>query len=104
MSVTPKPSSTVVLIRDSDNGPEILFVRRRAGDAFGEAYTFPGGVLDDNEADAEQFCTGIDSAEANAVLGTESGGLDYFSAVVRELYEETGLLLCTAEPVVFGQR
>ena len=99
MPVNPKPSSTVVLVRDTDRGPEILFVRRRAGDAFGEAYTFPGGVLDDNESEAERYCTGLGPAEANAVLGIESGGLDYYNAVVRELYEETGLLLCTSAPL-----
>ena len=33
--VEPLPSSTVVVVRDSDRGPEMLLVRRRAGDAFG---------------------------------------------------------------------
>ena len=104
MSVSPKPSSTVVLVRDSDNGPEILFVRRRAGDAFGDAYTFPGGVLDDDESRARGFCTGLDDTAANAVLGIECGGLDFYSAVVRELYEETGILLCASVAVDPGYR
>lgn len=93
MTVTPKPSATIVLARDSDQGPEILLVKRRAGDAFGDSYTFPGGVLDDDESTARHFCTGLSPDEADTVLGTDSGGLDYYSAVVRELYEETGVLL-----------
>lgn len=90
---SPRPSSTVVVARDSGHGPELLLVRRRAGDAFGDSYTFPGGVLDADEAHAADYCTGRTAAEADALLGTESGGLAYFSAAVRELFEETGLLL-----------
>jgi 8-oxo-dGTP pyrophosphatase MutT (NUDIX family) len=94
MIVTPRPSATIVLARDADGGPEILLVKRRAGDAFGNSYTFPGGVLDDDEAAATPHCEGLSPADANAVLGVDSGGLDYYSAVVRELYEETGVLMC----------
>lgn len=97
--VEPLPSSTVVVLRDSDRGPEMLLVRRRAGDAFGESYTFPGGVLDPDEHDARDRCVGMSPEQANALLGVESGGLDYFSAVVRELFEETGILLGAQETV-----
>ncbi len=71
----------------------MLLVRRRAGDAFGESYTFPGGVLDPDESDARPMCSGLAPDDADALLGVESGGLDYYSAVVRELFEETGVLL-----------
>ncbi len=67
--------------------------RRRAGDAFGENYTFPGGVLDADEGAAREFCGGMTSDEANAVLRIEKSGLDYYSAVIRELFEEAGILL-----------
>ena len=87
------PSATVVLLRDSDRGPEILMVKRRAGDAFGERYTFPGGVVDEDESCAHPYCDGITADEANATLKVADGGLDYYSAVVRELFEETGVLL-----------
>lgn len=92
----PRPSSTVVLARDSDNGPELLLVLRRAGDAFGESYTFPGGVLDADEATAREYCSGRTAAEADDLLQT-GNALDYYSATVRELYEETGILLGAAE-------
>jgi 8-oxo-dGTP pyrophosphatase MutT (NUDIX family) len=87
------PSATVVLLRDADRGPEILMVKRRAGDAFGERYTFPGGVVDADESRAHPYCDGITADAANAMLKVVDGGLDYFSAVVRELFEETGVLL-----------
>jgi len=92
-SVKALPSATVVLVREGNSDPEILMVRRRAGDAFGDSYTFPGGIVDDDESDAHSFCSGMTAAQADAVLGLSSGGLDYYSAVVRELFEETGVLL-----------
>ena len=95
----PRPSSTVVVARDSANGPELLLVLRRAGDAFGDSYTFPGGVLDPDEYAARNKCSGLSAAEADALLGVPSGALDYYSAVVRELFEETGILLGSTGPV-----
>lgn len=97
--VMPLPSATVILARDSDQGPELLFVKRRSGDAFGDAYTFPGGVLDANESCARSFCDGLSPGDADVVLGVDTGGLDYFNAVTRELFEETGVLLGSAGPV-----
>ena len=101
---TPRPSSTVVLARDSDRGPELLLVLRRAGDAFGDSYTFPGGVLDAEDAEARECCSGLSIDEANTILGTETGGLDYYIAVVRELFEETGVLLGATAPVEHSLR
>jgi 8-oxo-dGTP pyrophosphatase MutT (NUDIX family) len=79
-------------------------VRRRSGDAFGDSYTFPGGVLDPDEADARPYCSGLAAHEADALLGVESGGLDYYSAVVRELLEETGVFLGTSNPITAASR
>lgn len=93
MVTTPRPSATVVLLRESDRGTEILFVKRRSGDAFGDAWTFPGGVLDDDEHVARACCCGLSESIANSILDIEEGGLDYFSTAVRELFEETGVLL-----------
>ena len=97
--VEPLPSSTVVVVRDSHRGPELLLVRRRAGDAFGESYTFPGGVLDADEYEARGACTGLSEEQSNDILGIESGALDYYSAVVRELFEETGVLLGASDHI-----
>ena len=114
--VVPRPSSTVVLVRKGDPEPEILMVLRRPGEAFGDNYTFPGGVLDDDEAEAAPYCEGKTAEEANASLGLKSGALDLYSAAVRELFEETGVLLArdgggdwafshdSLEPLLIGVR
>lgn len=93
------PSATIVLARQGDDSPEVLMVRRRAGDAFGDSYTFPGGVLDDDESEAAVFCSGLAAEDADARLGVANGALAFYSAAVRELFEETGILLTTPAPV-----
>lgn len=92
-SVRAVPSATVVLVREGEAAPEILMVRRRAGDAFGDSYTFPGGIVDDNECEAHAFCGGRTAAQADQILQLHRGGLDFYSAAIRELFEETGILL-----------
>lgn len=90
---TPRPSSTVVLVRDADDGPEVLLVLRHADTAFGASYVFPGGTLDPADYEAAALCAGLEPAAANALLGCHSDALAYYSAAVRELFEETGVLL-----------
>lgn len=87
------PSATIVLLRERQGSPELLMVKRRAGDAFGDSYAFPGGVVDHDESDAHGRIDGQTADEANAVLGVARDGLDYYSAAIRELFEETGILL-----------
>jgi len=41
----PRDAATVVLLRESANGPEILMVRRQKGMAFmADAFVFPAGA------------------------------------------------------------
>lgn len=87
------PSATVVIVRDSPDGPELLLVKRRGGDVFGDSYAFPGGVVDADEGLAHAFCQNLSAEDADALLGVSEGGLDYYVAVIRELFEETGILL-----------
>ena len=75
---------------------EVLMVRRNLrSDFVGGAYVFPGGAVDplDGGPEAEALCAGRSDAQASALLGFESGGLAYWVAVVRETFEEAGLLL-----------
>jgi 8-oxo-dGTP pyrophosphatase MutT (NUDIX family) len=94
-SVRALPSATIVLVREAEaeSDPEILMVRRRAGDAFGDSYAFPGGIVDSDESDAHAYCRGLTAERADQELSVVSGGLDYYSAAIRELFEETGILL-----------
>jgi 8-oxo-dGTP pyrophosphatase MutT (NUDIX family) len=88
-----RPSSTVVLARAGVSDPEIFMVRRHERSSFGSAHAFPGGVVDPEDAQVHEFCEGLSSAEANSRLGVPDGGLDYYSSAVRELFEESGVLL-----------
>jgi 8-oxo-dGTP pyrophosphatase MutT (NUDIX family) len=96
-----RPAATVMLVRDapvSSGGTslEVLMVRRNLrSDFVGGAYVFPGGAVDplDGGPAAEAMCAGRTDAGASALLGFESGGLAYWVAVVRETFEEAGILL-----------
>tara|TARA_R110002096_G_scaffold154447_1_gene318545 strand:+ start:558 stop:1349 length:792 start_codon:yes stop_codon:yes gene_type:complete len=88
-----RPSSTVILARAAQGDPEVFMVRRHIASSFGDAFAFPGGVIDPEDREVHAYCHGLDESDANARLGIERGGLDYFSAAVRELFEETGVLL-----------
>ena len=87
------PSATVVLLREREGSLELFMVKRRAGDAFGDSYAFPGGVVDHDESDAHGRIDGMTADEVNAELHVLEDGLDYYSAAIRELFEETGILL-----------
>lgn len=91
--VVPRPSATVVIAREAAPQPELLMVLRSAKSAFGSSYVFPGGVLEDNDAAVDSFCDGLTSKDADRTLDTERDGIAYYSAAIRELYEETGILL-----------
>jgi 8-oxo-dGTP pyrophosphatase MutT (NUDIX family) len=94
-----------MLVRDAptpSGGTElqVLMVRRNLrSDFVGGAYVFPGGGVDplDGGAGAEALCSGRSDAEASKLLGLATGGLAYWVAVVRETFEEAGLLLAWRE-------
>ncbi len=92
---TPRPSSTVVLVRPGTGAPEVFMVKRHARASFGSKFAFPGGVLEDSDATVHELCQGISREQANKLLGLESGGLEYYSAAIRELFEESGVLLAS---------
>lgn len=94
-----RPSSTVVLVRDAAEAPEVFMVQRHAKLSFGAAYAFPGGVIDADDAAVHDFCAGLGTADANTRLGVSADGLDFYSAAIRELFEETGVLLADAAAV-----
>jgi 8-oxo-dGTP pyrophosphatase MutT (NUDIX family) len=97
---TPRDAATVILLRDGPTGLEIFFVKRRADVRFmGGAYVFPGGKLDEADADPDVPCD-LDASAASARLGEPDGararGLHV--AAARECLEEAGVLL-VREPV-----
>lgn len=71
-------AATVVLLRDSENGPEVLLLERpQAGGSFPGAWVFPGGAIDPED---RVGTTGELDEEASARR-----------AAVREVREETAL-------------
>ncbi|MEU3549344.1 NUDIX hydrolase [Streptomyces longwoodensis] len=102
--VVPRRAATVMLLKDTGEGPVVHMLRRRASMAFAAgAYAYPGGGVDPRDDDhhvgwagptrawwAERL--GVDEAAAQAIV----------CAAVRETYEEAGVLLAgpTAETVV----
>ena len=92
-SAPPRPSATVVLARAGAAAPEFFLVHRHARAAFGASYVFPGGLVDAGDCEAEAFSREVSAEAANRCLGLAAGGLDYYCAAIRELFEETGVLL-----------
>lgn len=89
----PKPSATIVLLRDAADGPEALLMKRRREAGFVPgAYVFPGGRVDAGDAsDAlRDRCDGVPDEGPEAA---------YWIAAVREAFEETGVLLARAQGV-----
>jgi 8-oxo-dGTP pyrophosphatase MutT (NUDIX family) len=76
----PRQAASIVVLRDSEGGPEVLLVQRNPEQRFmGGAWVFPGG----------------------AVHGADG---DHAAAAVRELEEEAGVRLPEGHPVVGWSR
>lgn len=91
----PRPAATVVVMRDSDAGPEIFMVRRHQDTAFmGGAYVFPGGRVDAHDHDgSDAWCDGLPHAVAQLAGLDADVAVAYHVAAARELFEEAGVLL-----------
>src|SRR3954470_21898733 len=103
----PAPSATVVLLRDAGDDLEVFLLRRHGLSAvLGGAYVFPGGKVD---AEDREWATRLDRdpAELHVLLGEpelapdEAAGL--FVTAIRELFEETGVLLADLAPALAAQ-
>ncbi len=79
-------ASTIILLRDSDLGPEVFMLARHAKmESFAGALVFPGGKVDvqDSSARLKPFCL----AE-----GADDSALALKVAAIREAFEEAGVL------------
>lgn len=92
-TATPLPSATVVLVREGVHAPEVFLVHRHSRTSFGASYVFPGGLLEPADCDACAFSRELPAEAADRTLDLAMGGLDYYSAAIRELFEESGVLL-----------
>jgi 8-oxo-dGTP pyrophosphatase MutT (NUDIX family) len=90
-AVTPRPASTILLLRESAAEKEIevfMMVRHYEIDFNSGALVFPGGSVDkgDNEIIARsELCSGGE--------GLDAADLSFRIAAIRETFEESGILL-----------
>ncbi len=88
------PAATVILLRPAPGSPEVFLVRRHGNSGFmGGATVFPGGKVDDQDADA--VSCGRSPAECAAALEVDCARTAHasFVAAVRELHEEAHVIL-----------
>lgn len=91
-----RDAATVLVLRDSPEGLEVLMLQRARAAAFaGGAHVFPGGAVDplDGASELAERCRGVTDELASARLGLPAGGLAFYAAAVRECFEESGILL-----------
>lgn len=96
----PKPSSTVMLLRDGVDGVEVFVLRRQASMAFAaRMHAFPGGGVDPRDADPATPWAGPSPQEWGAALGADPDtARELVCAAVREVFEEVGVLLAGPDP------
>jgi 8-oxo-dGTP pyrophosphatase MutT (NUDIX family) len=99
--VTPRPAATVVVVRRIGGAPEVFLTRRPESMAFlGGYYVFPGGRMDsaDLESRAVERVVGASDDDVEKIRGDGHNPLGFYTAAVRELFEEAGVvLLCDRE-------
>ncbi|WP_069768407.1 NUDIX domain-containing protein [Streptomyces sp. LUP30] len=98
--VAPKRAATVMLLKDTDGGPVVHMLRRRASMAFAAgAYAYPGGGVDPRDDDGHVRWAGPTRAWWAERLGVdETAAQAIVCAAVRETYEEAGVLLAGPTP------
>ncbi len=80
----PRPSATVLIVRDTPSGLEVFMVARdRQVDMTSGAVIFPGGKVDPDDR----------SAAWNPLVAPKAPDRAYWIAAVRETFEESGLLI-----------
>ncbi len=92
-TVTPRPATTTLIVRDGDSGLEVLMVRRSMQASFMPgAYVFPGGAVDAADGDAPGDETADElAARIGAVTGVGARARAHAVAGLRECREECHL-------------
>lgn len=105
----PLASATVMVLRDSPLGPEVLMMRRHGdSNVLGGVHVFPGGKLEEQDCHVDPALLDQPLQALHAALGqaeldaTTAAGLHI--AALRETFEECGLLLAPdLDPAVLRQ-
>ncbi|MDQ6525884.1 NUDIX hydrolase [Nocardioides sp. LHD-245] len=98
--VDPRDASSVILLRDGSDGPEVYLLRRHAAMAFAGGFcVFPGGGVDPRDFDAEVGWAGPSvAAWAAALRCEEEVARALVCAAIRETFEESGVLFAGPTP------
>lgn len=100
-AATPRPSSTVILLREepAGDGPfSVLLLERHGSIAFPGAHAFPGGVVDAADADVRDARLPAEQCWAPSGEGDRPPeALAYWVAAVREVFEEVGILFAARD-------
>ena len=96
----PRHAATVILSRDGADGLEVFLLRRVAAMAFAGGMTvFPGGGVDQRDADASLAWTGPEPQWWAERFRCDTGlARALVCAAVRETFEESGVLLAGPGP------
>ena len=80
------PATSVLVVRDADDGVEVLMIGRNEKLSFAAGMlVFPGGRVDGTDGELARCCADFDGLDASEVATRVAG--------LREVYEETGVLL-----------
>jgi len=96
---TPRPASTVVLLREERSDLQVYLLKRSAGSwFFPGSYVFPGGAVDSEDTTNEFWLkhVDLDPARIENRFGKKPAAeemLGYCIAAIRETFEEAGVLL-----------
>ncbi|SHK32301.1 hypothetical protein SAMN02745216_03270 [Desulfatibacillum alkenivorans DSM 16219] len=94
-------ASTVILVRDGEQGPEVFLVSRTASArSFAGAHVFPGGVVDKNDADPDLtlYAQQPETRGLEGFLGESAQALGLYFCALRETFEESGVLFASGLP------
>ena len=93
---TPRPASTVLLLREQPIGFEVFLLRRHQKSVFMAGnYVYPGGTVDKSDDNEEVLTHCVESPLEGTREAHRPGPdlLGYRIAAIRELFEEAGVLL-----------
>ena len=83
MTTPARPAATVIILRDTEDGPEVLMLKRsgRAG-FFPNAWVFPGGRVDEADGTAVYSLLKTPKCLASAALMGTCSGENILTAVM----------------------